>query len=82
MKVWITKYALTVGLEEMDVEDRGDGVVRECRESWARYFHHEGKEWHRTREGALARCEVMRTAKLKSIDKQRKQIEALRFEAM
>lgn len=84
MKVWITKYALTGGIEELDVDTFLDSplMVREKKDSFARYFHGEGREWHRTRESALARCEVMRKAKLKAIDKQRKRIESLRFEAM
>ena len=82
MKVWITKYALTAGLEEIEVRDCGGGMVETAAQSWKQYFHGEGRDWHRTKEGALARCEAMRKAKLKSIDKQRKRIESLRFEAM
>lgn len=81
IRVWITKYALTVGLYEADCFLCGDGMVKTDAE-WSQYFHGEGKDWHRTRESALARCEVMRKAKLASIEKSRKKIEALRFDAM
>lgn len=29
MKVWITKYALTKGIFEKEVEDCGDGMVKD-----------------------------------------------------
>lgn len=76
---WVTKYALTEGIMKMQVEDFFDvsptmvGKVNESNQ----YFH--GKDWHRTPEAAIARAEEMRRAKLLSIDKQRKRIEALKF---
>lgn len=82
MKVWITKYALTAGIEEMEAEACGEHMIVEKVANWARYFHREGRDWHRTRESALARCEVMRKAKLVALEKQRKKIEALRFDLM
>ena len=59
-KVWISKYALTQGILEMDaketcspgmIEALGDNGVR------AGFYHGEGKEWHLTEEGAIRRAE-------------------------
>jgi hypothetical protein len=77
---WITKYALTDGILKMQVEDCFDtspGMVEKVNGMNSQYFH--GKDWHRTPEEAVARAEEMRKAKLASIDKQRKRIEALKF---
>lgn len=75
---FITKYAMTSGIEERLVEDCGDGLVKGG--GYGAYFHGEGREWHRTKESAFARAKVMQAAKLKSIDKQRAKIAALKFE--
>lgn len=39
------------------------------------YYHSEGKEWHRTLEGALIRAEEMRTAKIESLEKKIESLE-------
>ena len=78
MKIWNSKYALTQGLTEHDGEEVEDGMVKV---GPVYYLHGEGKEWHRTRESAVARAEVMRKAKIDSIRKQLARLEALRFDA-
>jgi hypothetical protein len=66
MKAFITKYALTKGIEEADdFEDRGEGFIKK---GWC-YFHGEGREWHRTRESAVQRALVMRDKKIASLRK-------------
>ena len=78
MKIWNSKYALTEGLIEQEGEEVGDSMVKvgPCT-----YLHGEDKEWHRTRESAAARAEVMRKAKIASVRKQLARLEALRFDA-
>ena len=49
MKVYITKYALTTGIMERDVEDIGHGTVKDKDTFMSQYFYVEGKGWHRTR---------------------------------
>jgi hypothetical protein len=68
MKVWVTKYALTQGLFEMNAEiiDRG-----------ARHVYAKGKgpnggsiftrEWTKTREEAVAKAEAMKNARIRSL---------------
>lgn len=85
MKVWITKYALTRGIFEAEVEERDRGMVRLVDHRPVGYgilFHAEGRDWHRTLESALARCEVMREAKLKSLEKSSAKLRKLDFAKM
>ncbi len=72
MKVWITKYALTDGIFEAEVTESSaaPGCVYETGRGYAQYFHGEGLQWHRTRESAVARAELMRTRKIASLKKQ------------
>jgi hypothetical protein len=42
------------------------------------YFHHEGKEWHRTEAEAKARANKMVLDKIKSLKKQLAKLESLK----
>ena len=77
MKIWNSKYALTEGLIEQDGEEDGDSMVKV---SAHQYLHGEGREWHRTRESAASRAEVMRKAKIASVRKHLARLEAMRFD--
>jgi hypothetical protein len=83
---WISRYALTDGIFERYVEKMGNGIVwvvgdEDDRASWTYgSFSVEGRDWHRTRAGAIERAKKMQAAKLKSIDRQRQRIAALKFE--
>ena len=82
MKVWITKYALTLGIQRMEVEecDSSPSMVATKKGGWNRqYFHGEGREWHRTEDSAIARAEKMRLAKIESLRKSIKKLESLSF---
>lgn len=75
MKVYITKYALTNGIIEAEAElcnDRGMIVVGRTT-----YYHGEGKEWHRTREPAVERAQLMRDAKLEFLGKKIAKLEKM-----
>lgn len=78
MKVWITKYALTKGIFECEVEPcfninpnmvAGRGLHE--------YFH--GNDWHRTREAAVIRANEMRAVKIKSLQKSLAKLQAKVF---
>lgn len=47
--------------------------------AWNDYYHGEGKEWHRTRESAVAKAEEMRCKKIDSLKKQIEKLEKKRF---
>jgi hypothetical protein len=81
MKVWITKYALTKGIIEVDDPKNCNNDLIKCLVLGSLiYFIGEGKEWHKTKERAIAKAEEMRVkaiaAHLKGIAK----LEKMRFE--
>jgi len=78
--VWATKYALTTGIEKLDVEISG-GMVIERAPRLPRYFHGEGREWHRSWEGALAHAEKMRADKIASLRKSITKLEKMTWKA-
>ena len=82
MIVYITKYALTQGIFEKEAKMCGtDGRMINCDfdTNLGEYYFDEGKDWHRTLEGAIARAEEMRTKKVASLQKSLKKIKALKF---
>lgn len=79
MRVWITKYALTEGV--FDVEGEITSSFPDmC--SWKSNgypcFAH-GKDWHKTESEALARAEQMRMNKIASLRKQIQKLDKLVF---
>lgn len=83
MKVWITRYALTVGIFEVDANksDRTPAMVsyRRSINSLLEFAH--GKDWHETYQDALLRAEEMKVGKIKSLEKQINKISKLTFGA-
>lgn len=80
MKVWITKYALTQGVYEVEGEASfRDGMfcVPRSEKSFAAYYHK--PDWHETKEEAIAQAEKMREAKVKSLERQLAKIQAMQF---
>ncbi len=69
IRVWITKYALTDGIREVIAEIDGD-MASVRGNMFIQCFHGEGKEWHRTLEGAHRKAQQMREAKMISLGKQ------------
>lgn len=80
MKVWVTKYALTRGLFEMNAEiiDRG-----------AKHVYAKGKgpsgghiftrEWTKTREEAIEKAEKMKKARITSLKRAITKMQAKTF---
>lgn len=79
MKVWITKYALTSDIKEMEAEQSEDFPDMVTGKAWNGNYHGEGREWHRTYESAVARAEEMRLKKIESLKKQIAKWEKKRF---
>lgn len=78
MTVWITKYALSTGLVEIEAEPDGQYV------SWRGKGYHqsawgENKQWCRTHDAALTRADEMRKAKIASLHKQITKLEKMTF---
>lgn len=82
--VWITKYALTDGIIEAPnarhCVNTSEQMI-DCSPELGLFatFHGEGKDWHRTREGAVTRAELMRTRKIAALRKKIKALEELKF---
>lgn len=80
-KAWITKYALTSGIECVDAEIvnvEGRMIMYNDRGSSHDYAH--GNDWHSTRERAIKRALDMRRAKISSLDKKIAKLIAMTFE--
>jgi hypothetical protein len=65
-KVWITKYALTKGIYEAEVEDFDDidfhsVLILKGGHYYGRIY---SPHWHKTKESAIAQAEKMRTSVL------------------
>ena len=80
-KVWITKYALSGGIEERDAELCGNDMVAiRTPNGFINYIHKEGRDWHLSQAQALLRAEEMRAAKIASLKKQIAKLEKMKFE--
>lgn len=87
MTIYVTKYALTSGIiEHHDAKPTtsGDGyTVPATYDENGRLFTFAqsffNKDVHLTRESAVARAEVMRAAKVKSVKTQLKKLESMKF---
>lgn len=78
MKAWITKYALTKGILEKEVEGCRDGMARESESHFPTYYH--GTDWHKDKKSAIAKAEEMRKKKIASLKKKIEKLEKMKFE--
>ena len=82
MKAYITKHALTAGIQEVDdaeISQHTPTMVLVKSLGLYAYFHGEGTNWHRTRESAVTRAEKMRVARIAYMKKTIKKLESLKF---
>lgn len=82
MKIWNTKYCLTGGITEHEVEEcftAGMVEIPKTDKSFAVYLHGEGREWHRSFADAVFRANEIKIKKLQSLDRQVKKISAIEF---
>ena len=82
MKAFVTKYALTSGILEVEaaVCDKVDSDTIKARAYpyvLPTYFHK--GDWFITREDAVAKAKKMRLNKIKSLKKQIEKLEKLKF---
>lgn len=77
MKVFITKYALTQGIIEID--DAEICSIAEKMISSPKYGYFFEKEWHDTQAEAIAFAEEMRIKKIASLKKQIAKLEKINF---
>lgn len=81
MKAWITKHALTSGIEavEGEISKETPSMFIANGRGWSGYFHKEGRDWHVTEVGARRRAESMRLAKIKSLKSSLAKFESMKF---
>lgn len=81
MKVYITKYALTHGIDEYDdaivCTDINVKMISVQKKGYKYHFHK--PHWHETKEEAIAQAEKMRQKKIASLKKQIVKLENLKF---
>lgn len=80
-RAWITKYALTSGIQEIEAEDCFDispTMIADHKTATHVFYH--GRDWHRTRDAALARAREMRDAKINNLQKQIAKLKTMTFE--
>ena len=77
-KYWITKYALTKGILELDgIISSIDSKMLTVNGYFNSFF---GKEWHKTKEEAVAQANRMILAKITTLKNQIKILENLKFD--
>lgn len=76
-KFYVTKYALTTGILTVNGQLFAEGRAI----SWGthNYAHGEGKDWHRTFDGAEKRADEMRRRKITALKKKLADLENLKF---
>ena len=80
MKVWVTKYALTSGIEEVEVEEtHTPAMVCAKTGTYIQAFYGEGREWHRHECQAKIHADTMRKKKIESLKKSIAKLEKMRF---
>jgi len=78
MTVYVTKYALTIGISARKVETtHSSAYAKEAGNSMVGYYK---PYWHDTEKKALEHAETMRQKKICSLKKQLVRMEALSFE--
>jgi len=80
MKYYITKYALSSGIDECEgqISNTSENMlVSKTENGYTTCFH--GKDWHDTKESAIKQANEMRERKIKSLEKQIEKLKKLNF---
>lgn len=82
MKIFVTKYALTEGIEEFDFPNENkddDGYFSYTeRDPWRHHFYTKS-EWFTSRDDAVVDANKRVARKIASVKKQMARLEALKF---
>jgi len=79
VKFWITKYALTGGIQEVEAETFANSPnMIACRSKFGSFYCHR-PHWHASHEEACAQAEAMRVAKIASLRKSITKLEKKAF---
>ncbi len=77
MKVYITKYALTKGIEHIEVKETSYPEYVKENTKWGRDFHK--GDWWENKDDAIKKAEGMRKKKIASLEKQIGKLKKLEF---
>ena len=79
-KYWVTKYALTQGIFQVEAElvKSSDVTIRVSKPSGITTYYHKN-EWYLTKQEAVSRAKEMQKKMLISLQERIKKIEALKF---
>lgn len=77
MKIYLTRYALTKGILEKEVEETFENMVKENIGGYNKTYRK--PFWHSTMDGAIAHAEKMKSAKIASLKKSIEKLEKLDF---
>lgn len=77
--VWITKYAITRGIYELEISRISEDGQTVYGKAWNDSFRGEGKNWCRTREEAVKRADAMRLKRIEDLKKQIAKLEKMKF---
>lgn len=77
--IWATKYALTQGIGKETATIENNIATVKCPGGPSKLYF--GNNWHRSFNEAVARAEIIRDAKIKSLKKQIIALEKLTFDA-
>ena len=80
MKFWVTKYALSHGILDVNGEVSENCSTMMCYKSNGQEICVHRQEWHTTKESANAQANKMVKNKIVSLEKQIKKFKALKFE--
>ncbi len=81
MKIWITRYALTSGIEEVEAElSHNDTMATYGKENGAYTQYAHNNDFHKTKEAAILWAEKMRLKKIASLQTSIEKMQMLRFE--
>jgi hypothetical protein len=78
-KAWISKYALSRGVFEVEVEDRFD-IAPTLIASTDNQSLYRRDQWHRTMEVALEKAEKMRVTRIAALQRQLGKLKKLTFD--
>ena len=80
MIAYITKYALTKGILERNVEvctDVSEDMAKVIGNTFGEYYH--GNEWHVSKEEAISKAEDMQQKRIIALNKQIVKLSKLKF---
>ncbi len=78
MKVYLTKYALTRGIQTEIGDPNEDGIIKVPGGRWPKYYG--PQDWSSSKDEALKRATELKNKRIASLKKQISRLESMKFE--